>query len=80
MIYIYEENVEFYDSLGNKSEFINEALRLKRKTTPVDAPTDDPNWHPDPRIRETRERIAAMDESQRKQREARKQEAADQEA
>lgn len=30
MIYIYEENVEFYNSLENKSEFINEQLKNAR--------------------------------------------------
>lgn len=31
MIYIYEENVEFYDSLDNKSAFINEILFAEKK-------------------------------------------------
>lgn len=30
MIYVREENLEFYDSLENKSDFINEALKLAR--------------------------------------------------
>lgn len=30
MIYVRDENVEFYDSLENKSDFINEALKLAR--------------------------------------------------
>lgn len=30
MIYVREENLEFYDSLKNKSDFINEALKLAR--------------------------------------------------
>lgn len=30
MIYVREENVEFYDSLENKSDFINDALKLAR--------------------------------------------------
>lgn len=30
MIYIREENLEFYDGLDNKSDFINEALKLAR--------------------------------------------------
>jgi len=30
MIYVREENAEFYDSLENKSDFINEALKLAR--------------------------------------------------
>ncbi len=68
MIYIYDENVEYYDSLANKSEFVNEKLRLARKIAPVES-TEDPNWHPDPRIRETRARVAAMDKKDREARE-----------
>lgn len=30
MIYIREENLAFYDSLENKSDFINEAIKLAR--------------------------------------------------
>lgn len=30
MIYIWEENLEFYDELENKSEFLNYALRVAR--------------------------------------------------
>lgn len=43
MIYIREENVEFYDSLENKSDFVNECLKTARlggvdniKTTEVE--------------------------------------------
>lgn len=61
MVYIYEENVEYYDSLKNKSEFINEKIRLAKRTEPLPHTSDDPNWHPDPRIRETRKAVAAMD-------------------
>ncbi len=64
MIYVYEENVEFYDSLANKSEFINEKLRIAKRTD-VNDNTEDPNWHPDPRIRETRAAVAAMDKKDR---------------
>lgn len=64
MIYIYEENLDFYDSLDNKSEFINEALS---KSQGVKEPQEntDPNWHPDPRIRETRAAVAAIDAKNR---------------
>ena len=30
MIYVYEENVDFYDDLENKSEFINEQMTRAR--------------------------------------------------
>lgn len=43
MIYIRDENVEFYDKLDNKSDFVNECLKTARlggveeiKTTEVD--------------------------------------------
>ena len=31
MIYVYEENVEFYDSLENKSSFINDMLFAEQR-------------------------------------------------
>lgn len=69
MVYIQEHNVEFYDSLPNKSEFINHLLQREQKgpqsqsvvTAPAEDEENDPNWHPDPRIRETRRQIAAME-------------------
>lgn len=30
MIYVWDENVEFYDKLPNKSEFLNEAMKTAR--------------------------------------------------
>lgn len=33
MIYIYDENLEVYDSMKNKSEFINKKLKEYRKPT-----------------------------------------------
>lgn len=51
MIYIREENIEFYDAVENKSDFVNECLKTARlggvtdiKTTeveegPIEAPT-----------------------------------------
>lgn len=30
MVYIYEENLDFYEGIDNKSEFINEALKQAR--------------------------------------------------
>lgn len=30
MVYIYEENIDFYEELENKSEFINESIRLAK--------------------------------------------------
>jgi hypothetical protein len=64
MIYIYEENLEFYDALKNKSQFINDALqdsRVNERLRMNKTQAEDPNWHPDPRIRETRAAVAAMD-------------------
>jgi putative NIF3 family GTP cyclohydrolase 1 type 2 len=40
MIYIYEENVEFYDNLDNKSQFINDALQDARIDTRIKEPND----------------------------------------
>lgn len=40
MVYIYEENVEAYDSLDNKSEFINNAL-FERKKAAIKQPNID---------------------------------------
>jgi hypothetical protein len=34
MVYVYEENVAFYDSLDNKSEFINNALAEAKGKAP----------------------------------------------
>lgn len=34
MIYIYEENLDYYDEIENKSEFINEALKQARLKKP----------------------------------------------
>lgn len=51
MIYIYEENLEFYDALDNKSSFINELIFREKK-----GKTEDKN------LAYVREKIAAMDE------------------
>ena len=51
MIYIYEENVEVYDNLENKSEFINEALSKLRNTTPK----------PDSNIEYVKQKLAEID-------------------
>lgn len=73
MIYIYEENLDFYDELENKSQWINDKLqdarvntRLKDAVEPITpgepiTPEQDPNWHPDPRIRDVRKQLAAME-------------------
>lgn len=64
MIYIYEENLDFYDTLPNKSQFINDALQDSRVNSRIrqnQTTAADPNWHPDPRIRETRAKVAEMD-------------------
>lgn len=38
MVYIYEENLDFYESIENKSEFINAALKEgKQRASHVDA-------------------------------------------
>lgn len=77
MIYVYEENLQFYNSLnnenplGNKSEFINRALqagRLGNQRTPEEKPSEagsPEDQHPDPRIRETHRAVAAMEEKAR---------------
>lgn len=58
MIYIYEENVEFYDNLPNKSAFINDMLfREVRKHKPQD------------NIEFVRQRVAAMDAKNREKNE-----------
>lgn len=85
MVYIWDENVSYYDSLENKSDFVNRQIaaaveagmseqdfRDKQSAWGVDQNAqpklegiDDPShpeWHPDPRIRETRKRLAEMDE------------------
>lgn len=45
MIYIWGENLEFYDSLGNKSEWINERIREVREARgeTVEQPTETPS-------------------------------------
>lgn len=50
MIYIYEENVEFYDNLENKSALINNLLFQEQRKN-----------KPDNRIEYVRERLAAME-------------------
>lgn len=71
MIYVYAENVKFYDKLKNKSEFINKALFEAQSTEPQEIKpggqleAEPIKWeddHPDPRIRETRRRVVQMDE------------------
>ena len=81
MVYIYEENLPFYNSIKNKSEWVNDKLqdaridtRIKDETTdmdtnnPVETPTapeiqeeNDPDYHPDPRIRDTRRQLREME-------------------
>lgn len=87
MIYIYEENLPFYDELDNKSQWINDKLqdarintRIKDETqvttqvmspqvaTAPEIPDDDPDWHVDPRIRETRRQVREMEERDRNRR------------
>jgi len=104
MIYIYEENLPFYEGLENKSQWINDKMqdeRLNKRigamkpgetsvegpgpvaTEPLpqaetqlgtleamDAPRNiddpgDPEYHPDPRIRDTRKQLRAMEERDR---------------
>jgi hypothetical protein len=84
MIYIWDENVEFYDSLTNKSDFINRRISESRdivlsevdfrdkqdawkkdqneqpKLEGLDDPAH-PDYHPDPRIRDIRKQLSAMD-------------------
>lgn len=55
MIYIYEENVEFYDNLENKSIFINEALKDGRIRKSVVEQTNTNN------IDYVRQKVAEMD-------------------
>lgn len=38
MIYVYEENLDFYDNLENKSQFFNDALQDARVNTRLKAP------------------------------------------
>ena len=40
MIYIYEENLDYYDALENKSDFINRALAKGKSQEPVKDPDD----------------------------------------
>jgi len=87
MIYIWDEHLEFYDTLENKSDFINRQISSAKeaelserdfrekndawakdqnadkvpKLEGIDDPSH-PDWHPDPRIRETRKQISAMNE------------------
>lgn len=75
MVYIYDENVEVYNNLENKSDWLNQRLEEEKKkenntpTAPAveeDTPYD-PDWHPDPRIRETRKALREMEERDRGQ-------------
>lgn len=67
MIYIWGENVGFYDSLKNKSDFINRMIMAEKAKKEVPQEEEqDPNWHPDPRIRETRAAVKAMDEKNKR--------------
>jgi hypothetical protein len=51
MVYVYEENLDFYDSLLNKSEFVNQAIsREKRKTEA-----------PNPNLDYIRQKVAEID-------------------
>lgn len=59
MIYVYEENVDTYDAIENKSKWINDLLTQARKK--LEEANADPNWHPDPRMREARERLSRLD-------------------
>lgn len=52
MIYIYEENVDFYEALENKSEFINESIKLA-KSQPKGPRTDNIDY--------IRGKLASMD-------------------
>lgn len=54
MVYIYEENLEFYDSLENKSQFVNDALQDRRISTRIKKAVDS-------RIDDVKARVAAMD-------------------
>ena len=56
MVYIYEENLPFYESLANKSDFINKALARGRTMVP----------HADPNnVDYVKARLAAIDEERR---------------
>lgn len=79
MIYIWPENLEFYNSIDNKSDFINRAIAKARiegqESSELTSPTvpeeseevtdindpRHPDYHPDPRIRDTRSQINQMD-------------------
>lgn len=66
MIYIWEENEEFYSALPNKSEFINKMLALAKneKDKPVESNSFQGQGinHPDPRIREIHRQVNKMNE------------------
>lgn len=63
MIYIWEENEEFYSNLPNKSDFINKCLAAERvKREPIK-----PGEHPDPRMREIHAQIDRMEQKNRGQ-------------
>lgn len=63
MIYIWEENEEFYSSLENKSDFINKALARERKRQEIPG---NPLEHPDPRIRQIHQQIRDMENKSRR--------------
>lgn len=54
MIYIYEENLDFYDALPNRSEFINKAIGAAKKRVGSD-----------PNLDFVRAKLAAMDAAAR---------------
>lgn len=70
MIYIWGDNLEFYDKLENKSEFINQKIAEERNGSQtlkenvqaareqLEVPEKFPGYdHPDPRMRELRRDI-----------------------
>lgn len=74
MVYIQEDNIEFYDGLVTEkkgSDFINTALRHARlaKGEVIEDGKTPEEAHWDPRIRETREKLADMEAKDRANRE-----------
>lgn len=67
MIYIWEENEEFYSSLPNKSDFINNMLALARKEQENKRDVQ-VGEHPDPRMREIQRQVKAMEDRDRQNR------------
>lgn len=70
MVYIQDDNIEFYDGLVTEkrgSDFINQALRRARiaKGEVIEDGKTPEEAHWDPRIHETRERLAKMEAQDR---------------